>query len=63
LLDEDNSVLKLVGPVLVNVELEEAKANVNKRLELIEGEIKKIEDQIGSKQGEQTSLGDKVYIC
>ena len=39
LLDEESAVHKLVGPILMKVELDEAKANVNKRLEFIESEI------------------------
>ncbi len=42
------------------VDLEESKATVSKRLELIEGEIKKIEVQIGLKQGEQTTIGEEI---
>ncbi len=42
------------------VDLEESKANVSKRLEFIEGEIKKIEVQIGSKQGDQTTIGEEI---
>jgi hypothetical protein len=56
-------VFKLVGPVLIRVELDEAKVNVSKRLEFIEGEMKKTDNQIAAKQGEQTALGDEViYI-
>ena len=35
LLSEDSNVYKLVGPVLLNVELEEAKDNVNLTLRII----------------------------
>ena len=47
LLDEYSVVYKLVGPVLMAVELEESKDNVAKRLELIESDIKKIDTSIG----------------
>ncbi len=47
-LKPESKVFKLVGPVLLNVELEEAKENVQKRIEFIERELKKIEDLIGS---------------
>ena len=40
LMDETGKVYKLVGPVMMDVDLEEAKQNVNKRLEFIETEIK-----------------------
>ena len=47
MLNEDRKVFKLVGPVLMTVELEESKDNVAKRLELIESDIKKIDTSIG----------------
>ena len=51
---------KLVGPVLMAVDLEESKGNVEKRLEFIEAEIKKIDNQVGTKQGEQTEIGGEI---
>jgi hypothetical protein len=60
LLDEDSKVFKLVGPVLMSVELEESKANVAKRLEFIETEIKKLDSAIANKQGEMTTIGDEI---
>ncbi|EPS95807.1 hypothetical protein FOMPIDRAFT_1025598 [Fomitopsis schrenkii] len=45
-LTEKNTVYKLIGPVLVQQDQAEAKANVEKRLEFIKGEIKRIEGQI-----------------
>ncbi|KAF4091355.1 hypothetical protein AMELA_G00036040 [Ameiurus melas] len=41
LLDSQNTVYKLIGPVLVKQDLDEAKATVAKRLEYINGEIKR----------------------
>ncbi|KAM4695878.1 WD repeat-containing protein 46 [Rhinophrynus dorsalis] len=43
LLDDSNMVYKLIGPVLVKQDLEEAKSTVNKRLQYINGEIKRYE--------------------
>ncbi|XP_029368685.1 prefoldin subunit 6 [Echeneis naucrates] len=43
LLDSSNIVYKLIGPVLVKQELDEAKATVAKRLEYINGEIQRYE--------------------
>jgi prefoldin beta subunit len=60
LLTEDSSVFKLVGPVLMKVDLEESKGNVAKRLEYIQGEITKLDNQIADKQGEQTVIGEQV---
>ncbi|ORX62244.1 Prefoldin beta-like protein [Hesseltinella vesiculosa] len=45
-LDEDASIYKLVGPVLVKQERSEAKSNVKNRLDLISGEIKRVEAQL-----------------
>ncbi|XP_048854070.1 LOW QUALITY PROTEIN: prefoldin subunit 6 [Brienomyrus brachyistius] len=42
-LDSENTVYKLMGPVLVKQDLEEAKATVSKRLEYINGEIQRYE--------------------
>lgn len=39
LLEDDAPVFKLIGPVLMKQDLEEAKQNVAKRLELIEREM------------------------
>lgn len=60
LLPEDGQVYKLVGPVLMSVELNESRANVEKRLQLIEGEMKKIDTTIAAKQTEQKALGDEI---
>jgi prefoldin beta subunit len=38
-LDDDAPVFKLVGPVLMRQELDEAKQNVQKRIEFIKGEM------------------------
>ncbi|XP_039871242.1 prefoldin subunit 6 [Simochromis diagramma] len=43
LLDCSNTVYKLIGPVLVKQDLDEAKATVAKRLEYINGEIQRYE--------------------
>jgi prefoldin beta subunit len=60
MLDEDSKVYKLVGPVLMSVELEESKGNVAKRLEFIEAELKKADAAIANKQGEMATLGDEI---
>jgi len=43
LLDSQNTVYKLIGPVLVKQDADEAKATVAKRLEYINGEIQRYE--------------------
>jgi prefoldin beta subunit len=60
MLSESEAVYKLVGPVLMKVELDDAKENVTKRVEFIEAEIKKIDGQIAAKQALQTDLGEEI---
>ncbi|CAL1614109.1 unnamed protein product [Knipowitschia caucasica] len=43
LMESANTVYKLIGPVLVKQDLDEAKATVGKRLEYINGEIQRYE--------------------
>ncbi|NXW95855.1 PFD6 protein, partial [Alopecoenas beccarii] len=46
LLDATNTIFKLMGPVLVKQEMDEAKTTVGKRLDYITGEIKRYEQQM-----------------
>lgn len=39
LLKDDGEVFKLIGPVLIKQDLEEAKQNVGKRMDYITGEL------------------------
>ncbi|EFN84290.1 prefoldin subunit 6 [Harpegnathos saltator] len=48
LLKQDNDVFKLIGPVLVKQDLEEAKQNVTKRMDYITAELKRMEDLIAT---------------
>lgn len=48
LLKKDCEVYKLIGPVLVKQELEDAKQNVVKRMEYINKEIKRTDDHISA---------------
>jgi len=52
-LDDDANIYKLVGPVLLKQDKVEAKMNVDKRLEFIESEIKRIEAQIADLTSKQ----------
>ncbi|KAI0758671.1 prefoldin subunit 6, partial [Fomes fomentarius] len=45
-LTTDNTVYKLVGPVLVKQDQTEAKQNVDTRLDFIRSEIKRVEGQL-----------------
>ena len=60
LLEEDSNVFKLVGPMLMTIDLNEAKENVAKRIEFIETEISKLDAAIATKQGDQTTLGEEI---
>lgn len=46
MLDSANTVYKLIGPVLVKQDLDEAKATVGKRLEYINGEIQRYDTML-----------------
>nr|SVE76807.1 EOG090X0MQF [Daphnia longispina] len=46
LLESDANVFKLIGPVLVKQDLEEARQNVNKRIDYITGETKRLDKTI-----------------
>lgn len=46
LLKPDTTLYKSVGPVLLKVDLVEAKHNVSAKVDLISNEVKKIEDKI-----------------
>ncbi|XP_031467890.1 prefoldin subunit 6, partial [Phasianus colchicus] len=46
LLDDTNTIFKLLGPVLVRQDMEDARVTVAKRLEYITGEIKRYEQQM-----------------
>lgn len=46
LLKDDSNIYKLIGPVLLKQDRTEATMNVDKRLEFIDSEIKRIEGQI-----------------
>jgi len=60
LLSETDTIFKLVGPVLMKVDLEEAKHNVSKRMEFIEKDMKRVDDIIAARQGEQAALGEQI---
>ncbi|KAK6516675.1 hypothetical protein TWF506_006570 [Arthrobotrys conoides] len=45
-LDSDANIYKLIGPTLIKQDKDEAVMNVDKRLDFIEKEIKRIEGQI-----------------
>ncbi|XP_043265909.1 prefoldin subunit 6 [Colletes gigas] len=55
LLKPDDNVFKLIGPVLIKQDLEEAKENVAKRMGYISSELKRVEDLIVTLDKKQES--------
>lgn len=49
-LNEDSKIYKLTGPVLLPQDYNEAKINVNKRIEFIQEEIKRAETKIKTQE-------------
>ena len=60
LLRVDNCVYKMVGPVLIKNDLEDAKLTVSKRLEFITGEIKKVENSMKELEKEASEVAKKA---
>jgi prefoldin beta subunit len=60
-MSEDSVIFKLIGPCLVKQDQSEAKSNVAKRIEFIQGEIKRSEILITDLQGKQEKLKLKVF--
>ncbi|XP_077986791.1 prefoldin subunit 6-like [Glandiceps talaboti] len=59
-LDDDSNVYKLIGPVLVKQDREEAKQNVAKRIEYISGELKRTETAIKDLESKQDTHRDSL---
>nr|CAG4645306.1 EOG090X0MQF [Leptodora kindtii] len=61
LLETDSNIYKLIGPVLVKQDLDEARQNVKKRIDYITGELKRldktIEDLDRKQDGQREVLG------
>ena len=60
MLGDDEKVFKLVGPLLLPIELDDATDNVSKRLEFIERDIKNTEEQIDTSSKELGELRDEI---
>ncbi len=58
LLEADSNVFKLIGPVLVKQDLEEARQNVAKRIEYINGELKRLDKTIEEQDAKQDAQRD-----
>ncbi|KAF5323576.1 hypothetical protein D9611_005793 [Ephemerocybe angulata] len=59
-LTEDNTVYKLLGPVLVKQDQAEAKSTVNTRLDFIRSEIKRVETQIKDLDSQMDKKKDEL---
>ena len=60
LLNEDSKVYKLVGPVLVLQDFVMAKDNVEKRLEYIQKDMKRVDEAISKKRKEAGDIQQKI---
>jgi prefoldin beta subunit len=60
LLDDSANIYKMVGPVLLKNDLEEAKQTVEKRLEFIGGERKKLEAAVAAQEDKARKTAAKV---
>jgi len=58
LVKKDQEVYKLIGPVLIKQDIEEALQNVNKRLDYIKGELKRVDDTIAEMEKKQDAQRD-----
>ncbi|WIA10106.1 hypothetical protein OEZ85_010313 [Tetradesmus obliquus] len=62
-LDEDSTVYKQIGPAMIKQDLVEAQTNVSKRLEFIQGEMRRVCDKhvaLEAKAKEQQALVMKL---
>ncbi|XP_038221731.1 prefoldin subunit 6 [Zerene cesonia] len=60
LLKKDSEVYKLIGPVLVKQDLEEARQNVAKRMEYISKEIKRTDGNISALENKQQAIQENL---
>lgn len=60
LLDDDAKVYKLIGPVLLKQDVNEAKSNVKKRLEFINNELEKVNNKIEHKEKEAVEIRKNI---
>lgn len=60
LLDDTSNVYKMIGPVLIKNDLDDAKQTVEKRLEYIGGERKKLETTLEKKEEKLQQTATKI---
>mmetsp|Transcript_2219 Transcript_2219/g.2461 ORF Transcript_2219/g.2461 Transcript_2219/m.2461 type:complete len:134 (-) Transcript_2219:329-730(-) len=59
-LDEEAGVYKLVGPILIKQDLVEAKSNVDKRLEYMGEEMKRLDGGLKTLEKSQTDKKEEI---
>lgn len=59
-LDETAKIYKMTGPVLMPQDYNEAKMNVSKRMEFIQGEIKRVEEKLETTQKDMETIRGKL---
>nr|CAG4650679.1 EOG090X0MQF [Sida crystallina] len=62
LLESDSNVFKLIGPVLIKQDLEEARQNVAKRIDYIKGELKRLDKTIEDLDKKQDAQREVLVI-
>eukprot|EP00128_Syssomonas_multiformis_P017466 Colp12_sorted_trinity150504_noHs@32464 len=60
LLEADANIFKMIGPVLVKQDRQEAKDNIKKRIDFISGELKRYEKEIKASETKQEEARNKV---
>ncbi|KAL0585560.1 hypothetical protein ABG067_004701 [Albugo candida] len=60
LVHDETKVYKMVGPVLLKQDLEEAKTNVKKRIEFINHELEKVQKKIEEKETEAIRVRKEI---
>jgi len=59
-LEEDAKVFKLIGPALIRQDTNDAKQNVNKRIEYINGELKRQDETLADLSKKEDDLKEEL---
>ncbi|ODQ77512.1 hypothetical protein BABINDRAFT_67222 [Babjeviella inositovora NRRL Y-12698] len=62
LLEDGAKIFKLTGPVLLPQDQEEAKMNVEKRIEFIKGEIERVEKKVETTQNDIENTRNEILV-
>jgi prefoldin beta subunit len=62
-LDDSATVYKLIGPAMIKQDLLEANTNVSKRLEYINGEVKRISGKLAELEGRSKEQQQLVSVA